>query len=417
MRQFHALTTLVLIATFLWPSVSVRAAVPETDAVPAAVVYLRVHATDDPEWAALALRAADEIATDVSVSSATDGAATDLARRILALAAIGADPRPLADALEAKVVNGSVEGDSYLNDDTFAVLALVAAGRSLTADPLATIAAFLRSVQQSDGGWGVTTLSRSDVDSTAAALQALWLTGERGDVVTRGLTYLRGQQNTDAGFPFRKPSASNSASTAWALSTLGALGESLANWQVSGLDPRQFLLATQQPDGGFSYQPSSATSTVLLTSYAVLGLRGRGFVVARYSPPQPPAEEPPPSSPPSPLPPPLRAPPVAPAPAESTTVPAPILPVSSSVAPSAPAASAAQTAPVPAASPTVSVQPRHRCRIKGDVVRRGRRVVRRYYLATTRGYRRVRIRPRQGDRWFCSATEARRAGFRLATRR
>lgn len=431
-QRLRTLTTLTLITSILWSGVWLRAAASDPEAVASAVAYLRSHAADDPEWVALALRAAGASAADVPVSAATDGAATDLARRILALAAIGVDPRPLADALEAKVVNGSVNGDSYLNDDTFAVLAFWAAGHSATDEPVPTIISFLRGAQRSDGGWAVTTQSRSDVDSTAAALQALWLVGERGTAIAAGLQFLRSQQQTDAGFPFRKPSASNSASTAWVLSTFGQIGQSRADWQVSGVEPQQLLLTTQQPDGGFSYQPGNTTSTTLLTSYAVLALSGRGFVVARYTPTPPVVDDPPP--PPAPEEP--SAPPTAPAPSAAPSPPAeppspsaePAPASSSTLPPSTSTIPVSGTVVPPVSPPQVenhspiiesvsTVRQRRHCRIKGDVTRRGRRLVRRFYLPTTRGYRWVRLHARQGDRWFCSVREARRAGFRLASRR
>ncbi len=184
--------------------------------------YLLAHAAEEPEWSALALQAAGVSANASLVSRETTGAPTDLARRILALAAVGLDPRPLAVALEATVVNGSVSGDQYINDDIFAIMALCAAERAASSEPLQTISAFVLAQQRSDGGWGVTTLSRSDVDSTAAAIQALFSVGLTGDPIVRGLTYLHTQQNDDGGFPFRKPSTTNSASTAWALSALSS---------------------------------------------------------------------------------------------------------------------------------------------------------------------------------------------------
>ena len=48
------------------------------------------------------------------------------------------------------------------------------------------------------------------------------------------------------------------------------------------------------------------------------------------------------------------------------------------------------------------------CRIKGNVSSRGRI----YHLPGSRWYGRTRIDPDRGERWFCSAAEAREAGWR-----
>jgi endonuclease YncB( thermonuclease family) len=53
------------------------------------------------------------------------------------------------------------------------------------------------------------------------------------------------------------------------------------------------------------------------------------------------------------------------------------------------------------------------CRIKGDIGKRGVRV---YHLPEDRNYARVRIDAHAGERWFCTETEARAAGWRKARR-
>ena len=215
------------------------------------VEYLRVHATEEPEWTVLALQAAGVTVDASFVSRDTTGAPTDLARRILALAAVGVDPRPLADALEATVMNGTVSGDQYINDDVFAILALHAAGRETSSEPLHSITAFVTGQQHTDGGWGVTTLSRSDVDSTAAALQALKSVGQSAATAS-ALVYLHSQQNTDSGFPFRKPS-NKQRITAWALSALSVpVNHWMPGKSINVI--RDALLTFLQNDGGFSWR-------------------------------------------------------------------------------------------------------------------------------------------------------------------
>ena len=54
-----------------------------------------------------------------------------------------------------------------------------------------------------------------------------------------------------------------------------------------------------------------------------------------------------------------------------------------------------------------------RCRIKGNISRSGARV---YHLPGGRSYERTRINPSRGERWFCTESEARAAGWRRARR-
>ena len=53
------------------------------------------------------------------------------------------------------------------------------------------------------------------------------------------------------------------------------------------------------------------------------------------------------------------------------------------------------------------------CLIKGDIARRNTRV---YHVPGGRHYARTRIDPAHGERWFCSETEARAAGWQRSRR-
>jgi endonuclease YncB( thermonuclease family) len=62
-----------------------------------------------------------------------------------------------------------------------------------------------------------------------------------------------------------------------------------------------------------------------------------------------------------------------------------------------------------AASPTATNDPPGDCRIKGNVNLKRQRI---YHLPGDPDYEATRIDPRHGERWFCSETEARAAGWR-----
>ena len=53
------------------------------------------------------------------------------------------------------------------------------------------------------------------------------------------------------------------------------------------------------------------------------------------------------------------------------------------------------------------------CRIKGNVSRSGERI---YHVPGAQHYERTRISPAKGERWFCSESEARAAGWRKSKR-
>ena len=53
------------------------------------------------------------------------------------------------------------------------------------------------------------------------------------------------------------------------------------------------------------------------------------------------------------------------------------------------------------------------CLIKGDIARRGTRI---YHVPEGKLYARIKIDPNSGERWFCSETEARAAGWTRSRR-
>ncbi|NOZ29691.1 MAG: hypothetical protein GXP39_16805 [Chloroflexi bacterium] len=65
----------------------------------------------------------------------------------------------------------------------------------------------------------------------------------------------------------------------------------------------------------------------------------------------------------------------------------------------------------PAACPGGCItQPDPSCDIKGNVNPRSETKI--YHTSTSRWYSRTKIRPEEGDRWFCTEEEAQEAGFR-----
>lgn len=146
---------------------------------------------------------------------------------------------------------------------------------------------YLKSRQQSDGGWEYVPGgwgAGTDTNTTALALQALVAAGEplTSTVITAGLGYLHTAQNNDGGFPYDPDSswgtASDANSTAYVLQALYATGQNLAAWKkgTPPADPLDFLLSLQLEGGAFEWQAGSGAN-LMATQQAIPALLGRAF--------------------------------------------------------------------------------------------------------------------------------------------
>lgn len=250
-------------------------------------------------------------------------AATDVERRILALRAAGLDAGAETNRLLEHSSNHQLGSSELLNDDTFGVLALRAAGSgsSIIADSVA----FIQTHQNSDGGFSSLVGGGSDVDSTGAALAALAAGGGATDVINRGFDYLTAQQNSDGGFGVKAGSSSNVDSTSWALWAYHTAGRSNSAAQ-------SWLMGRQQGNGSYGGAVS--------TAYALIALGDRALpIVGNFTSPPTPAPVPSPIPMPRPLPEPLPADQPQPAPGSANRLSSVSTAVSVSVAGSASSAS------------------------------------------------------------------------------
>lgn len=232
-------------------------------------------------WAVLALEAAGRhpsairnggsSALDYLRETASEISTTgDIERTILVLDAAGLNPaafegRDLVGRLVARRSgNGSWNGQ--VNPTAFGVLALDAAGR---ASGNSRSAAWLRSTQNSDGGWGFIDDTASDPDSTGAVLQALAAAGGSSGAIRSGVTYLRGAQRDGGGFALSGGQV-NAQSTAWAVQGLVAAGVSPGGVKSGGRSPLSYLSSVQAGDGHYRYSRSSDQTPVWVTGQALL---------------------------------------------------------------------------------------------------------------------------------------------------
>lgn len=165
-----------------------------------------------------------------------------------------------------------------LNDDAYAILALRAAGLPGDDSRLQASAAFLRSKQHADGGWGWSTQSAPGTDMTGLVLAALDASATDGSVVPLAQQAQQFLATTRDGTGYAETPGGNPncESTAWALRI-----QDLAD---SKPDPGawRFLLGLQNPDGGFAHLPGGP-SDAFCTSEAltVLGMASAGTLPFR----------------------------------------------------------------------------------------------------------------------------------------
>ena len=235
-----------------------------------------------------------------------------LARQVLALAASGAAlDAPGFDVLAAlrATFDGTQFGDRNLvNDDLFAIQALLAAGVPASDPQVQAARSFLLAHQQPSGAFSfgalhptnpdvAFALTFADVDTTGQALVALLRSGSAPDdaPIVRALAWIKGNQNLDGGctwsplnlafaaaFDPAHLGQSNTDSTTWALMGLRAAGQDVggARWaSPTGTTLVDYVLDLQQGDGSFLYQPGAAGALQdQTTAYAVVALLGHDFV-------------------------------------------------------------------------------------------------------------------------------------------
>jgi hypothetical protein len=213
------------------------------------------------------------------------------AKLALALESSGADASRLLAAVTAAASGESFAGVAGDYDVALAVLALRGGGRPV-AD---AIVSGLARRQQPDGGWGFARGQPSDTNTTAVALMALALAGQRGaPAVGRGVSFLDGQQYASGGWGYDKRSkdvkAMDADSTGLVLSALSALGIDQTTKAKGGVTPRNALLALQVPSGGFAFGPDkvkAGRADQLATAQALVGLAGKTLPVERRIAPKP----------------------------------------------------------------------------------------------------------------------------------
>jgi energy-coupling factor transport system substrate-specific component len=251
-------------------------------------------------WAALGLAAAGRdparvrrsghsVLDALRAEAGTLQGAGDLERTILALHACGVSPRsgagPGGDLVVRLLRYAEPDGSfGHLGNLTaFAILALRAAGYSPAAAAVHDALLWLAAQQNSDGGFGFGARGGpSDVDDTAAALQALVAGGARaGAGAGRAARFRVRAQNSDGGYPQTPGGSSNAQSTSWAVQGLLAAGRNPTRINHEGSrSPVAYLTTLVAPDGSVRYSRTGSQTPVWVTAQALTALAGRPLPIA-----------------------------------------------------------------------------------------------------------------------------------------
>jgi prenyltransferase beta subunit len=247
-------------------------------------------------WAAMGLAAAGRnpatlrrggrsVLDALRAQAATLHGPGDLERTILALHACGAPAGSIAGKnLISGLVRYRASDGSFgrlLNITAFAVFALRAAGHSARDRAVAAAGRWIAGHQDADGGYNFAGRGgTSDVDDTAAALQALLDAGIGGGAVTRAVAFIERAQNPDGGFPAEPHRESNAQSTAWAVQGLVAAGRNVEAVRSRGSrSPVAYLQSLVASNGSVRYSRTSAQTPVWVTAQALAALALKPFPV------------------------------------------------------------------------------------------------------------------------------------------
>jgi hypothetical protein len=221
-------------------------------------------------WAALGLRAtrADTgRALDYLVAHEGElSETTDVELVALAESALGRRPaRLLARIRAAQRPNGRI-GPS-VNSTIWGILAL---RQARVRAPRAAVRFVLRR-QARNGGWAWYVGGLPDSNDTAAAIQALRSAGVAGAPIRSGIAYLRQLENRDGGFELSPGRGSDAPSTAWAVQAFVAAGRAPPRGALA------YLRSLRRPDGSFRYSRRYVTTPVWVTAQVLPALARRAF--------------------------------------------------------------------------------------------------------------------------------------------
>jgi hypothetical protein len=239
-------------------------------------------------WAAMGLAAAGRrearVARYLAAGAPRIRDVGDIERTILGLVAQGASPRRangtdlVARLLRARRRDGSWEG--LVNRTAFGILALRAARAGDR--QISSAVRWLGREANRDGGFNFQGRgAASGIDDTSAVVQGLAAAGHRrGPTVRRAVRFMLAHQNPDGGFALQPGGPSNAQSTAWAVQAFVAAGRDPDRVRRGGSrSPMGYLRTLTAGDGSVRYSRTSRQTPVWVTAQAVAALHRRALPV------------------------------------------------------------------------------------------------------------------------------------------
>jgi len=245
--------------------------------LPKALEFLEKHQSEDgsfgspmlSDWAAIALSSHSTTSPSalllkkhLLLDKITSNILTDYERRVMAMLALGFDPRQEPGEYISYIKNSFKDGQfgdpSLINDDIFAVLVLRKAGFLENDEQIEKTVRNIIASQSSNGSW-------ISADLTSAALQALLLTPNLPNVsssIIRAQEYLRSVQFDDGGY-------GDVFATSWVTLAVAASGLDPSLWVKNGKSPLDYLNSEQRIDGGMRTDSNDRDSRIWATSYAI----------------------------------------------------------------------------------------------------------------------------------------------------
>ncbi len=206
-------------------------------------------------------------------------------RHILAFLASGVSKNDnavigLKNKIKTACYKDNLYGQNGINDDVFALLALMAIDENAAEPIISDIIAIIKNDQTADGAF--TWAGWPGADITGAVINALKYAETKGvsveqNIYSKAKQYLKTQQLADGGWGY---GASDVLTTSWVLMGISALGQGQNDWfNASGKNPWHPLINQLKTDG--YYESSWAPGTVdwFAVKHAVPALLGKSWPI------------------------------------------------------------------------------------------------------------------------------------------
>jgi len=212
-------------------------------------------------------------------------------RHVLALLAAGVSPDDpaivgLDNEMNACYVDG-IYGQNGINDDVFALLALLAIDTDTHEEIIGSLISEIESWQLDSGAfswpdWYDPTQKTAGDDITGAAINALKYAQNKGadienNIFGNATAYLKTTQQTDGGWGY---GATDIMTTSWVLMGLNALGQTQTDWQTqNNKNPWIPLVENLHEDGYYESVWSPGTPDWFAMKHAVPALLGASWPI------------------------------------------------------------------------------------------------------------------------------------------